>query len=311
MAATMKCLLSGLVAVAVVGLATADAKAQCATCATPTVAYYQPAQPVAYQTYYRSGWYPGYWLDRANYAVWGRPRVVAAYPTYAAYRPAYTVGYAPATYAAYGSGCSTCASYAPACSSCSSCSSSPCSSCDTCTTCARPVTLTSQVVLRPVCGSACSSCGPACSSCSSCDSCSSCGTAATVMPVAYSAPAAAPCTNCGIPNQVAAPAGPAPNSYIQQPQPSLAPGDNPPSERTFLKEPANGSIEPTPSAEGSEESNENSATYMEAPQLFNPSDRTAQRVAAPVWNAVYHKTASGDGQQQLAADAAGWTSVSN
>jgi len=78
-----------------------------------------------------------------------------------------------------------------------------------------------------------------------------------------------------------------------------------------LKEPANGSMEPTPAAEGSDPNNENSAGYMEAPQLFNPSDRTAQHLAAPVWNAVYHKTASADAQQQLEADAAGWTSVSN
>ena len=51
--------------------------------------------------------------------------------------------------------------------------------------------------------------------------------------------------------------------------------------------------------------------YLEAPQLFNPSDRTAQHTAAPVWNAIYHKSASGEGQQQLDADATGWTSVSN
>jgi hypothetical protein len=91
----------------------------------------------------------------------------------------------------------------------------------------------------------------------------------------------------------------------------LAPSENPPAERTFLKEPANGSMGPTPATENADPSNENSAGYMEAPQLFNPSDRTAEHVAAPVWNAVYHKTASAESQQQLQADATGWTSVSN
>jgi len=91
----------------------------------------------------------------------------------------------------------------------------------------------------------------------------------------------------------------------------ISPNENVPSERSTLKEPANGSIEPTPATEINGESDENSANYMEAPQLFNPSDRTAGRATAPVWNAVYYKSASADSQQQLEADAAGWTSASN
>lgn len=134
-----------------------------------------------------------------------------------------------------------------------------------------------------------------------------------MTPAVYTAPASAPCANCGIPAQAAPPAGPAPSTYQQQQtqQPGLGPNDNPAPERTYLQEPANGSMEPTPAAENSEESGENSANYLDAPELFNPSDRTAEHVAAPVWNAVYHKPASGDPQQQLEADAAGWTSASN
>jgi hypothetical protein len=147
------------------------------------------------------------------------------------------------------------------------------------------------------------------------------------MPAVYSAPAAAPCTNCGITTE-AAPAGPAPSTYVpqqqelqpqaqpqpQQPQPqpqqpTLGPSDNPSPERTLLNKPTNGAEEPTPATESHEHKDESSANYLEAPQLFNPSDRTAQRSAAPVWNAVYHQEASAD--NQLQADAAGWTSASN
>lgn len=74
-----------------------------------------------------------------------------------------------------------------------------------------------------------------------------------------------------------------------------------------MKQPTNGS-EPTPADNGAEES---SANYMEAPHLFDPSDRQAQRPAPPVWNAVYYRAESENGQQQLRADAAGWTHASN
>jgi hypothetical protein len=44
--------------------------------------------------------------------------------------------------------------------------------------------------------------------------------------------------------------------------------------------------------------------------LFKPNDRTAQNGAATVRTAVYFKAASANGQEQLEADAVGWTSVS-
>ncbi len=92
----IKCfVLAGVVLTAAsVGTAPA-AYAQCDTCATPTVAYYQPTvayQPVATQQV-RTGWYPGRWFDRMRMRRWGVS--TAATPTYAA-------GYAPAGYARYG-----------------------------------------------------------------------------------------------------------------------------------------------------------------------------------------------------------------
>jgi hypothetical protein len=56
---------------------------------------------------------------------------------------------------------------------------------------------------------------------------------------------------------------------------------------------------------------------MQAPQLFDPSDRTAARHAAPVWTAVYHKPSASDppimqnvSRRQAELDAEGWTSAS-
>src|SRR5688500_16456453 len=87
-----------LAAIVASGLLTGGAKAQCCGGATPAyyqprTAYYQPAAytaypPVAYQTY-RTGWYPGYFLDRIRTRLWGSPSTyVAAYPsTYVASYP--------------------------------------------------------------------------------------------------------------------------------------------------------------------------------------------------------------------------------
>src|SRR5687768_1669079 len=80
--------------------------AQCATCPQPVVAYSPVmttpvvAQPVVVQQpVVRTGWYPGYWIDRMRLRRWDAATTVAAAPTYAAgYAPApvYTAGYAPA-----------------------------------------------------------------------------------------------------------------------------------------------------------------------------------------------------------------------
>jgi hypothetical protein len=69
-----------------------------------------------------------------------------------------------------------------------------------------------------------------------------------------------------------------------------------------------------------------SATNLQAPQLFDPNDRTAARHRAPVWTAVYHKVGNADRAilpishqsaapptvtpEQVERDAEGWTSAS-
>jgi hypothetical protein len=81
--------------------------AQCATCVTPTVAYApvvtQPA--VVTPTIVRTGWYPGYWIDRMRLNRWSRNAVTTA--------PTYTTGYAPVYTAAYAPAVTHTASYAP------------------------------------------------------------------------------------------------------------------------------------------------------------------------------------------------------
>jgi hypothetical protein len=108
------------------------------------------------------------------------------------------------------------------------------------------------------------------------------------------------------------------------PGPALAPAEQVGPRQTFQKPAENSAIEPTP-ANGSTPSgtapstgSDPSATYFEAPKLFNPNDRTASRVAAPVRNALYEKPvsyrpASFTGHitaAQVQEDAAGWTSAS-
>jgi hypothetical protein len=103
-----------------------------------------------------------------------------------------------------------------------------------------------------------------------------------------------------------------------EPQPSLAPMENPPAERTYREadkpEPADApALNPEPQSDATDEN----ATNLQAPQLFNPGDRTAQRHAAPVWTAVYHKpransqpTIQNISWQQVQRDAEGWSSAS-
>jgi hypothetical protein len=62
------------------------------------------------------------------------------------------------------------------------------------------------------------------------------------------------------------------------------------------------------------------STYLEAPKLFSPQDRTAQRSIAPVHNALYKEPASFRQvstartvvtAEQAHKDAIGWSSASN
>ena len=93
--------------------------------------------------------------------------------------------------------------------------------------------------------------------------------------------------------------------------------DNPPAERTPHEGGQAGAgraadLQPEPKAD----STDGSATNLQAPQLFDPNDHTAQRHMAPVWTAVYHKTAVPSrprqpvSWQQAEHDADGWSSAS-
>jgi len=287
-----------LAALAVVALG-ASASAQCTTCAVPTTTAYTAYSPVVYQTYRPyTGWYPGYWLDRASVSVWGRPVTYSAYyaPTYStSYRPAYTVRYASTAY------------YAPACSTCSSYTS-----CDSpCTTCG-----VQQVSLRPICD--------ACTTCGSCGPCG-CGTVTQAGYVIDSGCAgcavAQPAAAVAVPQQggvavplQAVPQGAAPSGA--EPAPALAPGETPPTFRQTEKPAADADAVDLPPEPAPEES-EDSASNFDAPQLLNPNDRTAQRHVAPVRNAVYRTSlddarpvAHATSWQQAQRDAQGWTSAS-
>jgi hypothetical protein len=316
-------LLTVAAALALVAAVAADANACCGASYSagyapytagymPYTSYYSPAYSSyyapSYTTNYAGGWYPGYWADRIRTRLWGSPATyVAAYPaTYGTY----ATSYAPA--------CSSCtagyaASYAPACSSCS-----PCSSCCT------------------------ASYAPSCDTCSSYSGGSSYGGA---MQAGYGQSS---CPNCSAqstgmmqqqpqPNTVIAPPG---TTVIQQngvpaatePAPSLGQGQGQP-QSTYSQRPADGTnsvLQPQPQQQQQQQPQQpssthpeydvkkDSSTYLEAPKLFNPNDRTAQRSIAPVHTAVYNKPAGSRPistaparitAEQAQRDAAGWTSA--
>ena len=156
------------------------------------------------------------------------------------------------------------------------------------------------------------------------------------------------CTSCAQPaaasSTIVVPSGqtvvmPSPTNGGQpaatgSPAPEVAPGEQVPP-RTFQKMMnENGDVQPAPGngtePTGTAPSNggtdplddalktDSGATFFEAPKLFNPNDRTAARVAAPVRNAVYERPVThrqvSTGRitaAQAQRDAAGWTSASN
>lgn len=304
-----KLVLFALTAVLLVGTSAIEASAFCSTCATPVAAYrpvYTTAYaPVAYTTYRPyTGWYPGYWMDRLRTRLWGAPVAYTAayYPaTYSVGYASYAASYAPSTCSSCVSGCTTCgyASYSvPACSSCSTCTACYAPACTTCTTC----------------------CAPACADCAA--------PAATVTQAVYQQPAAG-CANCGTssagavqtygPSATSSGAAPSPDLAPSSGQPpALGPTENPPLERSYqeTQKPDTSSesapLQPMPADEEAGDS-----ANLQAPQLFDPSDRTAERHQAPVWTAVYHKPVDATtgkvysvSRRQALADAEGWTSAS-
>jgi hypothetical protein len=333
-----KLLTFGVIALGFVVASAATASAQWTVGYQPYTTYYAPAAtaystyyaPTAYQTYYApsaaayqtyyapattttpvvytSGWYPGYWFDRARAAVFGRPAVVttpttyvASYPTtYAASYPAtYTASY-PASYAA---------SYPVAAPACSSCAPAQ------------------QVTMRPVCAPACATCEP----------CTNCTT--TVTPTSY-VEQPQPCTNCSTGITTSPSPTPAVSTQtFETQQPGLNPTEQVPSTRAQKPAESSGGTNPseTPSSSqsGSEASTtpntdslekylgeeKNSAEYFQAPKLFDPTDKTVKLSPAPIHMAVYKRSAGESPDHSIQArpisitvekarrDAIGWTSA--
>jgi hypothetical protein len=132
--------------------------------------------------------------------------------------------------------------------------------------------------------------------------------------------------------QQAAPSSPTPaqtNGTFAPPsneQPEL-PSDYPEgTPRGAEKQPTNGTNGPTTPAPGDDgtdkdlfdTSDSDGSTFFQAPKLFDPNDRTAQRSVAPVTKAVYHKPVAYRTvstrpitAEQAQQDAVGWTSASN
>ena len=95
------------------------------------------------------------------------------------------------------------------------------------------------------------------------------------------------------------------------PQPQLAPSEGTPSgtqyetNRLEIEEPK---VDPAPAPAAESDS----STYFEAPKLFNPRDRTANRPSVDVHDAVYRQPATYHGVSQASAvevDANGWYAV--
>jgi hypothetical protein len=335
---------STALAVALWAADAAPAGAQCATCVTPTVAY----SPVVVQpqtTIVRTGWYPGYLLDRLRLRRWSAASTtatVAAAPTYSVgYAPAYTAAYAPATYTAGYTPYITAyaplqtpvvqTSYyaAPAVSAAAACTSCP----QTTTVAYAPSTVYRPVEVAPVMQTVIAA--PACET-----PCSACLTG--VSRAAYVEAAPADCPGCaasaGTPEYYGGsssqpPAAP-PAGQPETPPPSLKPPvEAAPEDRTY----GNGSeadgagaeqsVVPSPEAddaaapeaEGAAAGNEDQSTSLDlqAPPLLGPqNDRTANRPTVDVHNAVYRQPARTAARVSTTAakatpqvEANGWYSV--
>ena len=138
------------------------------------------------------------------------------------------------------------------------------------------------------------------------------------------------------PNTMYAPPG---TTVIQQngvpagtePAPSLGQGQGQP-QSTYSQRPPDGTnsvLQPQPQQQQQQpqqpstthpeyDVKKDSSTSLEAPKLFNPNDRTAQRSIAPVKTAVYNKPVASHSvstapvritAEQAQRDAAGWTSA--
>jgi hypothetical protein len=301
------------------------AAAQCATCVTPPTVAYSPVVVQPQTTIVRTGWYPGYLLDRLRLRRWSAVNTtaaVAAAPTYSVgYAPTYTAAYAPAAHTASYTPYITAyaplqtpvvqTSYyaAPAVSA-----AAPCTSCAQTTTVAyapstvyRPVEVApvvQTVVAAPACEVPCSPCATGVSQ------------AAYVEGAAVAAPADCPgcAASAGTPEYYSGssqpPAAP-PAGQPETPPPSLKPPVPTPSDSTYGSG-TNGtgtngssaaeekSVVPSPGedhATGPEAeppldpaADASTSLDLQAPPLLGPqNDRTANRPTVDVHNAVYRQ----------------------
>jgi hypothetical protein len=286
------CLALATVVVIMLSLGAAPvANAQCSTCATPTVAYYQPTvaySPVATQQV-RTGWYPGRWFDRRRMSRWGvstaaAPTYTAAYAPYtaayaytptsytAAYRP-YVTAYAPLSTTSYYTAARQVV-MSPVVSACSTCGSEPCGC------------------------SPCSGALPACGGCGSCSSCTS-GVGQAVYGGSNSG-----CASCASGSGTPIYSDSAPPI----PQPALRPDEVIPDNSHYesqRQESTDSKNDPSPEAD--------SSTFYEAPKLFNPNDRSANRPTVDVHNAVYRQPVANHAISHAPArevDEHGWSAIS-
>lgn len=289
-------------AAAMLFVAPSESLAQCcgAPAVAPTVAYSPvvaaPAPaPLVQTTVVRDGWYPGKYLGRFTRNLFGWDRTTtytAGYAPYtAAYAPAYTAGYSPYV-AGYNPGYQVAyrptypATFGPVAYSAGY----------------APLAVT-QSVSRPVVLSPVVSAPAACGGCSvGCDACSSCG---VVEQAGYAVAPSTGCSSCqpaaSYPVQPATVYGDSGSSgVIQEPRPALAPGENPPAERSIQTQrpQVDDSFDDAFGDEGfGEEPTSDtgaSSDYWGAPPLFKPpANRVTRRGhPAPVRTAVYRRPAT-------------------
>jgi hypothetical protein len=279
----------GAAALTIALVCTAEAvHAQCATCATPTVAYSPvvAATPVVtYEPY--TGWYPGRFFDRLRLRRWGvtaaaAPAYTAAYApaTYTtAYAPSYTASYTPyvTAYAPLQQPVAVQSSYLPA----TTVAYAP-------TTLYRPALLTPTVTMQPVVAE------PACSACAVEAPCAA--GAAYVDQASYALPASG-CSACEV--ESAAPMYSDPYGGIPveggvsgeppTPTPALKPATPEPGESGYLGNGNGTALDPHPE---DEVNGTNTSFDLEAPPLIGPlNDRTANRPTVDVRTAIYRRPA--------------------
>lgn len=292
-------------------------RAQCTTCATPTVAYSPvvAAAPVVAAPATVVVQRPGF-FDRWRMRRWGVTAPVVVAPTYAAgYAPTYTAAYAPTYTAAYAP--TYTAAYAP-----TAAYATPYTAGYTPYYSAyaplQPATVYRPAVLTPVVASyapACDTCttcnyaAPACDSCATTASyaaapaCSSCSASTYVQPAGYAAPA----SGCACQGTAVSPSAvPAATSSGDPytPVPALNSDVGTPVGSNYLPS------EPTPEPEAGA-FNEG----LQAPQLMAPvNDHTASRPSVDVHTAVYRRPIPATGvstatEPSRAVDSGEWDTV--